>query len=100
MNEDQTFWFIWLFCLFSLFGSKNERNQINQTNILNPRLPRLPSPEQLARSCPSNSSWRGEGDAGRWAAQGSKKPEAYPLEYVEDFWIRARRRCLQIVSRS
>jgi hypothetical protein len=36
--------------------------------------------------CPSNPSLRGEGAAGRCEAAGSKKPEAYPLEYVEDFF--------------
>ena len=36
--------------------------------------------------CPSNPSLRGEGDAGRYEAAGSKKPEAYSLEYVEDFF--------------
>ena len=35
--------------------------------------------------CPSNPSLRGEGDALRCEAAGSKKPEAYSLEYVEDF---------------
>ncbi|MGH7221006.1 MAG: hypothetical protein ACREI1_11850, partial [Nitrospiraceae bacterium] len=34
--------------------------------------------------CLSNPSLRGEGDAGRCEAAGSKKPEAYSLEYVED----------------
>ena len=34
--------------------------------------------------CPSNPSLRGEGDAGRCEAAGSKNPEAYSLEYVED----------------
>jgi hypothetical protein len=34
--------------------------------------------------CPSNPSLRGKGDAGRCEAAGSKKPEAYSLEYVED----------------
>ncbi|MGH7180509.1 MAG: hypothetical protein ACREJN_00870 [Nitrospiraceae bacterium] len=37
--------------------------------------------------CPSNPSLRGEGAAGRRAAQGAKKPEAYSLEYVEDFFV-------------
>ena len=35
--------------------------------------------------CPSNPSLRGEGDAGRCEAAGWKKPEAYSLEYIEDF---------------
>ena len=34
---------------------------------------------------PGNPSLRGEGDAGRCETAGSKKPEAYSLEYVEDF---------------
>ena len=34
--------------------------------------------------CPSHPSLRGKGDAGRCEAAGSKKPEAYSLEYVED----------------
>jgi hypothetical protein len=29
---------------------------------------------------------RGKGDVGRCKAAGSKKPEAYSLEYVEDFF--------------
>jgi hypothetical protein len=33
---------------------------------------------------PSNPSLRGKRDAGRCEAAGSKKPEAYSLEYVED----------------
>jgi hypothetical protein len=37
-------------------------------------------------ACPSNPSWRGEGEAGRCKAAGSKKPEVYSLEYVEDFF--------------
>jgi len=36
--------------------------------------------------CPSNPSLRGEGAAGRCEAAGSKKPEAYSLKYVEDFF--------------
>ena len=36
--------------------------------------------------CPSNLSLRGEGDAGRCEAAGSKKPEAYSLKYVEDLF--------------
>ena len=36
--------------------------------------------------CLSHPSLRGEGDAGRCEAAGSKKPEAYSLEYVEDFF--------------
>jgi hypothetical protein len=36
--------------------------------------------------CPSNPSLRGKGAAGRCEAAGSKKPEAYSLEYVEDFF--------------
>ena len=36
--------------------------------------------------CPSNPSLRGEGAAGRCEAAGSKKPEAYWLKYVEDFF--------------
>ena len=36
--------------------------------------------------CPSNPSLRGEGDTGRSEAAGSKKPEAYSLEYVEGFF--------------
>ena len=37
--------------------------------------------------CPSNPSLRGKGAAGRCReAAGSKKPEAYSLEYVEDFF--------------
>ena len=36
--------------------------------------------------CPSHLSLRGEGDAGSGEAAGSKKPEAYSLEYVEDFF--------------
>ena len=36
--------------------------------------------------CPSNPSSRGEGDAGRCEAAGAEKPEAYSLEYVEDFF--------------
>jgi hypothetical protein len=36
--------------------------------------------------CPSNPSLRGKGDAGRCKATGSKKPQAYSLEYVEDFF--------------
>ena len=34
--------------------------------------------------CPSHPSLRGKGDAGRCEAAGSKKPEAYSPEYVED----------------
>src|SRR5690348_2711773 len=41
-----------------------------------------------------------KGDAGRCKAAGPKKPEAYSLEYVEDFFGRERRRCCQIVCRS
>jgi hypothetical protein len=38
-------------------------------------------------ACPSNPSLRGEGDVCRCEAAGSKKkPEAYSLEYVEDFF--------------
>src|SRR5688572_11531142 len=37
-------------------------------------------------ACPSNPSLRGKGDAGRCEAAGSKRPEAYSLEYVEDFF--------------
>ncbi len=36
--------------------------------------------------CPGNPSLRGEGAAGRCETAGSKKPEAYSLEYVEDFF--------------
>ena len=36
--------------------------------------------------CPSNPSLRDEGGAGRCEAAGSKKPEAYSLEYGEDFF--------------
>ncbi len=36
--------------------------------------------------CPSHPSLRGEGAAGRCEAAGAKKPEAYSLEYVEDFF--------------
>jgi hypothetical protein len=50
--------------------------------------------------CPSNPSLRGKGDAGRCEAGGSKKREAYSLEYVEGISGRERRRCLQIVCRS
>jgi hypothetical protein len=50
--------------------------------------------------CPSHPSLRGKRDAGRCEAAGSKKPEAYSLEYVEDFSGRERPRCLQIVCRS
>ena len=50
--------------------------------------------------CPSNPSFRGEGDAGRCEAAGSKKPEAYSLEYAEVFSGRERRRYQQIVYRS
>ena len=50
--------------------------------------------------CPSYPSLRGEGDAGRCEATGSKKPEAYSLEYGEDFSGRERCRCLRIVCRS
>jgi hypothetical protein len=38
----------------------------------------------VLRVCPSNPSLRGKGAAGRCEAAGSKKPEAYSLEYVED----------------
>jgi len=31
-------------------------------------------------------SWRGEGGAARCEAAGPEKPEAYSLEYVEDFF--------------
>jgi hypothetical protein len=34
--------------------------------------------------CPSHPPLRGKGDIGRCKAAGSKKPEAYSLEYVED----------------
>ena len=34
--------------------------------------------------CPSHPSLRGEGEAGRCEAAGSKKPEVYSLEYIED----------------
>jgi hypothetical protein len=37
-------------------------------------------------ACPSNPSLRGKEDAGRCKAAGSKKPQAYSLEYVEDFF--------------
>ena len=36
--------------------------------------------------CPSHPSLRGEGEAGRYEAAGSNKPESYSLEYVEDFF--------------
>jgi hypothetical protein len=36
--------------------------------------------------CLINPSLRGERGAGRCEAAGSKKPEAYSLEYVEDFF--------------
>ena len=36
--------------------------------------------------CPSNPSSRGKEAAGRCKAAGSKTPEAYSLEYVEDFF--------------
>ena len=36
--------------------------------------------------CASNPSSRGKGAAGRCEAAGSKKPRAYSLEYVEDFF--------------
>jgi hypothetical protein len=36
--------------------------------------------------CPSNPSLRSKGAAGRCEAAGSEKPEAYSLEYVEDFF--------------
>jgi hypothetical protein len=39
-----------------------------------------------AEACPSYPSLRGEGDVGRCEAAGSKKPEAYSLEYGEDFF--------------
>ncbi|OAI49829.1 hypothetical protein AYO43_00180 [Nitrospira sp. SCGC AG-212-E16] len=35
--------------------------------------------------CLSDASLRGEGASGRCNAAGSKKPEAYSLQYVEDF---------------
>jgi hypothetical protein len=41
----------------------------------------------LLGACPSNPSLRGEGDAGRCEAAGTKKPEAYSLEYVEAFFV-------------
>jgi len=39
-----------------------------------------------AGACPSHPSLRGEGAAGRCEAAGWKKPEAYSLEYVEEFF--------------
>jgi hypothetical protein len=36
--------------------------------------------------CPSNPSLRGEGGGGRCEAAGPNTPEAYSLEYVEDFF--------------
>jgi hypothetical protein len=36
--------------------------------------------------CPSNPSLRGKRDAGRCEAAGPKKPEAYSLEYGDDFF--------------
>jgi hypothetical protein len=36
--------------------------------------------------CLSNPSLRGKGDAGRCETAGSKTPEAYSLEYVEEFF--------------
>gem|GEM_PF-1512471 len=36
--------------------------------------------------CPSNPSLRGKGAAGRCETASAKKPEAYSLEYVEDFF--------------
>ncbi len=36
--------------------------------------------------CPSHLSWRGKGAAGSCKAAGMKKPEAYSLEYGEDFF--------------
>jgi hypothetical protein len=41
----------------------------------------------LLGACPSNPSLQGEGDAGRCEAAGTKKPEAYSLEYVEAFFV-------------
>jgi hypothetical protein len=43
---------------------------------------------------------RGKGAAGRCEAAGSKKPEAYSLEYVEDFFGPRTTQVLQIVFRS
>jgi len=42
--------------------------------------------DRLLGVCPSHPSLRGEGAAGRCEAAGSKKPEAYSLKYVEDFF--------------
>jgi hypothetical protein len=43
---------------------------------------------------------RGKGAAGRCEAAGAKKPEAYSLEYVEDFFGPRTTQVLQIVFRS
>jgi len=37
-------------------------------------------------ACPTWRSWRGEEGAARCEAAGPEKPEAYSLEYVEDFF--------------
>jgi hypothetical protein len=44
----------------------------------------LPSDHAPPGVCPSNPSLRGKGAAGRCKAAGSKNPEAYSLEYVEE----------------
>ena len=51
-------------------------------------------------ACPTLPSWRGEGGAARCEAADPEKPEAYSLEYVEDFFGRERRRWPRIVHRS
>jgi len=42
----------------------------------------MTSRQKPVRHCHSS---RGEGGGGRWAAAGPEKPEAYSLEYGEDF---------------
>ena len=46
---------------------------------------RYPEPVTRLGACPTLPSWRGEGGACRCGATGREKPEAYSLEYGEDF---------------
>jgi hypothetical protein len=48
---------------------------------------------------PSNPSLQGEGAAGRCEAAGLKNPEAYSLEYVEDFFEPRTTQKRQIICR-